>query len=312
MKSYCLVFRTRVCICPVQYRNVARRYVDPETSMSIAAAIEPSVELTKEQIDFYDREGYLVVDQVSTPGELQQLRGIYDDLFARRAGRAEGNQFDLAGVDEDGQREKLPQILDASGYAPALRTTLAWVNAGRIMTQLLGHAPDRRRDHAILKPALDGAATPWHQDEAYWSPAHEHRSLSLWLALQDVDESMGCMHFVPGSHRREVLEHRPIGNDPRVHGLELVDGAHDLSGAVSCPLRAGGCTVHSQRTLHYAPPNRSSRARRAWIMVGDMSLKTLAVPRVFPWQEVQCTARAERASRATKGPTQTNGRGTAG
>jgi len=253
------------------------------------------IRLLPEQIAFYEREGYLAIDQISAPAELDRLRRVYDDLFIRKVGRAEGNQFDLAGADDDEQGEKLPQILQLSDYAPDMRDTLAWRNAGSIMAQLLGCEPDRRRDHAILKPAQHGAATPWHQDEAYWSPAQDHRSLSVWFALQDVDDTMGCMQFVPGSHRFEVLRHRPIGNDIRVHGLELDDGAYDVRSSVSCPLRAGGCTVHSQRTLHFAPPNRSDHARRAWIMMGDMRPTPVAVARSFPWQDVQRTARAARA-----------------
>ena len=270
--------------------------------MSTATEIEPTIHLSMEQIGFYHREGYLVVDQISTPEELKRLRAIYDDLFSRRVGREEGNQFDLAGSDEENKRASLPQILGPSRYAPEMRETLAWANAGRIMAQLFGRVPDNRGDHAILKPALHGAPTPWHQDEAYWSPEHEHNSLSLWMPLQDVDETMGCMHFIPQSHKLEILPHRPIGNNTKVHGLELVEGAYDLSTAVSCPLKAGGCTIHKQRTLHYAPPNRSNHPRRAWIMGGGLNVKKLPVARKFPWQEMQKTPRAERAKEAAAKP----------
>jgi hypothetical protein len=260
----------------------------------VNAPVDQGIELSAGQTRFFAQEGYLVLDQISTPAELERLRAIYDDLFERKVGRSEGNQFDLAGTDEDARAAKLPQILQFSEYAPELRDSLAWRNAGRIMSQLLRKEPDRRRDHAILKPARHGAATPWHQDEAYWNPAEEHRSLSIWFALQDVDAAMGCMHFVPGSHLFDVLPHRPIGGDPRIHGLELDEDAYSVRHFVSCPLRAGGCTVHSQRTLHYAPPNRSDEVRRAWIMMGDMQPKPLHTPRRFPWQEVQHTARARR------------------
>ena len=267
-------------------------------SSATLTAIAPTVHLTMEQIGFYHREGYLVVDQISTPEELKRLREIYDDLFSRKVGRDEGNQFDLAGADEDDKRANLPQILGPSRYAPEMRETLAWANAGRIMAQLFGKDADHRGDHAILKPAHHGASTPWHQDEAYWSPEHEHTSLSIWMPLQDVDAKMGCMHFVPQSHKLEILPHRPIGNNSKVHGLELVEGAYDVSAAVGCPLKAGGVTIHKQRTLHYAPPNNSDQPRRAWIMMGGLNAKKLATPRKFSWQQQQQTPRSERAKAA--------------
>ncbi|NIP93962.1 MAG: phytanoyl-CoA dioxygenase family protein, partial [Akkermansiaceae bacterium] len=38
-----------------------------------------------------------------TPEDVAFLREIYDRLFAERRGREEGNQFDLAGTDEEGK-----------------------------------------------------------------------------------------------------------------------------------------------------------------------------------------------------------------
>jgi ectoine hydroxylase-related dioxygenase (phytanoyl-CoA dioxygenase family) len=70
------------------------------------------------------------------------------------------------------------------------------------------------------------------------------------------------MHFLPGSHRRGVLAHRHIGDDPAVHGL-VADGV-DGRGEVAVPLAPGGATFHHCRTLHRTPPNTSDRARRAW------------------------------------------------
>jgi ectoine hydroxylase-related dioxygenase (phytanoyl-CoA dioxygenase family) len=261
---------------------------------------EPTVRLTDEQIRFYHDNGYLVLDQISTPEEIAQLRAIYDRLFAEQAGRERGDQFDLAGSDEEGKTAKLPQILSPSTYAPEMRETLAWANARAIMTQLWGQEPASQGDHAILKPAHYGSPTPWHQDEAYWDPAFDHCSLSVWMPLQDVDERSGCMHFVPGSHVRQVLPHRPIGGDPRVHGLELDPAVEvDLSGAVAAPLKAGGCTIHHQRTLHYAPGNVSDIPRRAWILMGNLPGTPREEPYDYYWQKQRHTAREERAKAAS-------------
>src|SRR5205085_8106879 len=130
-------------------------------------------------------------------------------------------------------------------------------------------------DHAILKPALHGVETPWHQDEAYWDPAFEYESMSIWISLQEATEENGCMWFVPGSHRLDVLPHHSIDNNPRIHGLE-VDGA-DVVKAIACPLPAGGCTIHHNRTLHYTGPNRSSQPRRALILGFGLPARQRAV-----------------------------------
>ncbi|WP_442956048.1 phytanoyl-CoA dioxygenase family protein [Paenibacillus sp. MMO-177] len=46
-------------------------------------------------------------------------------------------------------------------------------------------------DHALLKMPQDSKPTPWHQDLPYW-PMNEPGALSIWIALDDVDEHNGC------------------------------------------------------------------------------------------------------------------------
>src|SRR5438067_13809393 len=179
--------------------------------------MNPTIKLSQAQIDFYDREGYLVLGAITTPEEVQWMRGIYDRLFDARAGREVGDQFDLGGRDEDGKQAVLPQILTPTKYAPELKDGLFRVNGLAIAKQLLGPEAQPQGDHAIFKPARYGAATPWHQDEAYWGEQMDYTSFSLWVPLQDASIENGCMWFIPGSHRGEVHPHHTINNDPRIH-----------------------------------------------------------------------------------------------
>lgn len=252
-------------------------------------------QLTPQQIVQYHINGYIALDALTTPEEVAIMREIYDDLFERRVGREEGMQFDLGGSDEEGIKAKLPQILQPSRYAPQLKELQVYANAQAVAQQLLG--PDARQtgDHAINKPPLDGAETPWHQDEAYWDPKQLYESMSIWIPLQDVTVENGCMQFIPGSHRLDIVEHQSIGGDVRVHGLEVCDPKVDVSQAVACPLPAGGCTIHSNRTLHYAGPNKTATPRRALILMAGLPSKPYPAPRRFPWNEAKRTARDQRA-----------------
>jgi ectoine hydroxylase-related dioxygenase (phytanoyl-CoA dioxygenase family) len=257
-----------------------------------ARLMQPTIKLTDEQIAFYHREGYLAIAAITTPEEVAWLREIYDRLFAQQAGRDEGNQFDLAGADEDGVAASLPQILRPDKYAPELLRSLCRMNALAMAKQLLGAEAEYHGEHAILKPALHGAETPWHQDEAYWEPDLEYNELSVWIPLQEANLENGCMHFIPGSHKLEVMPHHTINHDPRIHGLEI--DRIDAAKAVACPLPPGGATFHGPRTLHYTPPNRSAIPRRAYILGFGTSAKKCTTPRDFYWNRMKKTAREER------------------
>jgi ectoine hydroxylase-related dioxygenase (phytanoyl-CoA dioxygenase family) len=264
---------------------------------------EPTVTLTQEQVDAYRRDGYLTLGQISPPDEVEKLAAIYDRLFQQQAGRADGNQFDLGGTSDDGKQQVLPQILNPVRYAPELAYGLFRANALAIARQLLGPAAHAHGEHAIFKPPFHGAATPWHQDEAYWNPALAYDALSVWMPLQPATTENGCMQFVPGSHRGEIVPHHSINHDPRIHGLEVDEPPADAA-AVRCPLPPGGCTVHHNRTLHYAGPNRSDVPRRAYILVFGVPPTPRAVAQDFPWQRAQQAAREQRvAAAAAAAPT---------
>lgn len=223
------------------------------------------------------------------------MRTAYDRIFSERAGRDEGNQFDLGGADQDGEEASLPQILNPAKYAPELLEGDYLKTATEIVQQLLGPTVSAGIAHAIFKPAGHGAPTPWHQDEAYWDPSWQYQNVSIWMPLQEATLDNGCLWFMPGSHEWDVLPHQSIGGDARIHGLEMVDPSV-LVDPVACPLPAGGITIHRNRTAHYAGPNTSPIPRRALILGAGLPNKPFpGAPRRFFWNEVKATPREQRA-----------------
>jgi ectoine hydroxylase-related dioxygenase (phytanoyl-CoA dioxygenase family) len=241
--------------------------------------------LTEEQIRFYKENGYLRLEQISPPEEVEFLRDVYDRLFAEKVGRREGAYFDAVSADEDDEKPQTsPQIIDPVHFAPELKNTIFRRNALAIAKQLLGPRAYGVFEHAILKPPGIGAPTPWHQDEAFrFDYAPGYKEISIWMPLQPVDTSSGCLEFIPGSHRQRVLRHASPNNDLRVHALMCVDD-FDETEAVACPLPAGGCTIHHCRTLHHAGANTSPNPRRAYILAFALPMETN--PKLspqFPW-----------------------------
>jgi hypothetical protein len=255
--------------------------------------------LTTQEVSRFQNAGFLAITEpIISPVELDRLRAIYDAMFADRSGREDGNQFDLAGVDDDSRPAGLSQILHPQHYRPDIAG--GYVETVALLArQLLGEQAVTEIFHAILKPAGFGVPTPWHQDEAYWSPDRQYRSISIWIPLQEATVENGCLWFVDGSHEWDVLEHRPIGGDRRVHGLEMVDTSPVVD-PVACPLPAGGATIHRNRTAHYAGPNTTGMARRALILGANLPDRPYPVERRFHWQEDRQTGRDERAKAAGK------------
>lgn len=250
----------------------------------------PTVSLSAEQIRSFHEDGFLVLTAISTPEEVMELRQIFDRLIEEKAGFKEGAQYDLVGKAGESGPAKLTQIISPINYAPELRDTVFRANALSISRQLLGPEAGAAFEHAIIKPAHHGAATPWHQDEAHrFDPNFDYNQLSIWMPLQEATLANGCMQYIPGSNKGEIIRHLSPGNDPTVHALQTDPTAFDPSKAVPCPIPPGGCTIHAGRTLHYAGPNNSDLPRRAYILAFEVPPQPRATPREFPWNDEKQT-----------------------
>lgn len=255
----------------------------------------PTPVLSDAQLLALRRDGFLRVDDLSTPDEIALLLEMYDRLFSEGRGWDNGDLFDMVGNDDDQTALALPQMLWPSRYEPRLRQTRLASGAEAIAQQILGGQPENYLEHAILKPALHGAATPWHQDDAFGRKGSGYlESISIWMPLQDTTVEGGCMQYIAASNHEPLYTHRSPGNDPRVHGLELVTPP-DLTRCVRVPIPAGSAIIHLSRTIHGAGPNTTSQPRRAYVLgYATKGRRHQIMTRDYPWNLEKQTAREQR------------------
>ena len=101
------------------------------------------VDLTDEQVTFFQENGYLSIPRITTDEEIEWLKGIYDELFTERTGEAQGRYFDLAGPRAHNGQETLPQVLGPEAQFPELRETIYFQNAQRLAAKLLSVAAEK-------------------------------------------------------------------------------------------------------------------------------------------------------------------------
>jgi len=252
--------------------------------------------VSEDQLIALRRDGFLLVKDLSPVEDIAPLRALFDRMFSERRGWEAGDLFDMVGPDTPDQEMALPQLLRPSQYEPLLRQSKLASSARSIAEQILGPKLENDLEHAISKPPFNGAATPWHQDDAF------HRkgsgvleSISIWMPLQEVTVENGCMRYIRGSNLGPLYPHRSPHNDPRIHGLETIS-TPDLTNCVAVPVRAGDAVIHLSRTLHSAGVNTGDQPRRAYIL--GYSVKTRrdnVLMRDYPWNLEKQTAREQRA-----------------
>jgi hypothetical protein len=229
--------------------------------------------------DTFRRDGFAVVGDVLPVHERHRLRDMFDDLLARRTAVDRDHFRDLVAVDAEGTG--LLQIIGAEKYVPGFLELPHAERCRVIAAELLG-SPAEGLDvfvHLIAKLRETGPETPWHQDEAYMDPQWERRGVSVWIPLDGATVEEGCLHFIAGSHRHPVREHRHV----RSTAPALMTDEVDAGAATPCPLRPGDASVHDFRTLHYAGPNLTTQVRRAYVLVFTTPALPAANPEPRPW-----------------------------
>jgi len=230
--------------------------------MDAAATVASHAELTDGAIARFHQQGFMVVTELTSREDLETVSQLLAGLYRRFAELMDARRAHDLGSEQHDARPIL-EINQTVDLEPRLAETLTFRRCAAVAERLLGRAVEHRFDHAIYKPPFNGAATSWHQDEAY---ALERKILSahFWVPLQDVTRDMGCMEFIPSSHRGALGRHHRRDRLRDTHALELV--GLDTSTAVPCPIRAGDATVHFPRTVHYTGPNRTGTPRMAWAL----------------------------------------------
>lgn len=229
--------------------------------------------------------GFLTIESLLTPAEVDATRALVVPLLDAPEPRDEGMLYDYSRPGGDPEDPKTLQLLLPFDYAPALFDGPFFRAGAALAGALLGPELRYRGSHYVQKPPRGDNPTPFHQDEAFWDPGALHEAIAIWLPFDDVRPEHGPLQFVPRPiDDPRVFEHRHIGADPRIHGLELIPGELNVDAAVSCPVAKGAATVHHCRCVHGAGPNRAARAREVLVLNFARPPTPLPAPRDFPWQ----------------------------
>ncbi|MCX6535670.1 MAG: phytanoyl-CoA dioxygenase family protein [Actinobacteria bacterium] len=215
-----------------------------------------SGELTQTQIDQFDNDGYVVVNDIFTSVELKELVEITD------AAQAEAAAFLAAQPNKRIAISEIGAITFAAQIASRKPEICKFVKNTKIMgacRDLIG--PDVRmyHDQAVYKQIEKPRRFPWHQDNGYLFVEPQHY-LTCWIALNDVTIENGCPQIISGLHKNGTLSHYFV---PTL-GYECFENPPFTP--VVAEIKAGGAVFFSSLTPHLTGPNNSNDVRKAYIV----------------------------------------------
>ncbi len=247
--------------------------------VSINALLPCPSWLPPEQIAQYQRDGFIAFHSVISTAEIEvakaSLNSITEALRPHHRVTQNGygevweslkntskvqflRGYEPTGIDDPDLHQKVRKFHEFVGVDAHLTYLMhEQPKIQGVVASLLGANPIPTQDMALLNPPLIGSGKPWHQDDAYFNIVPLDAVCGVWIALDEAGTDNGCMHFLPGWHKKGALRHFH-GGDCEILADRLVEEEQ-----VAVPLPPGGAVFFSGIMPHHTYPNTSPLSRRA-------------------------------------------------
>ena len=217
--------------------------------------------LTDAQLDVYQKDGVLVVENVFDQATLDRLRAVIAEFVAGAANVKDHSEvYDLE-PSHTPEQPRVRRIKTPHKLHPVFLEMVKHPKLTSILRAILG--PNVRLHGSKLNMKLPhcGAAVEWHQDWAFY-PHTNDDVLAIGIMIDDIDDDNGPLLALPGTHRVDkVWDHH---QDGRFCGAMDPAATPDLdySKAIACTGKSGSCSFHHVRLVHGSSQNNSDKPRQ--------------------------------------------------
>lgn len=207
--------------------------------------------LTDAQIAQYHEDGYLMLGKILTDAQIAALC-------------ADEKRFRESPLWPDSQ-EQIGKTIFRSQLAPysaAVRDAGLTGSHVPLVQQLIGPNVIYWFSQFVTKypDAKSGKSDfPWHQDNGYSKGITPATNITVWVALEDVNEQNGCVYVMPNSHKGGLRDHGTRAES--WHLTVAVEG-----NGVPAILKAGEAVAFTGLTLHRSLLNNTDQPRRGFFM----------------------------------------------
>ena len=221
--------------------------------------------LSDDQVRSFHEQGFLAGVQVLDDAQVEKLNAELSGLMDV-SHPAHGLFYEFHSNESKDTNTVLFHALGAWRTGPAFHDVLWSPAFAMAAAQLLDGAVRFWHDQLFCKPAHHGGVVAWHQDYSYWTRTEPMSHLTCWIGLDDSTRDNGCLYYVPGSHRWELLPITGLTGNMEEIMTVLSPEQTEAFRPVPVELKRGQCSFHHPLMVHGSYENRSDRPRRATLV----------------------------------------------
>jgi len=221
------------------------------------------------QVRFFVEQGYLVVEGLVSPDEVEELRA--DTVHLARGGYPCENLQPLpADLTDDAALRRILCIHQPHYISPVMERYVKHAGICDVLSKITaahlpfwdGSVKCMQSMLFVKPPTFQGQA--WHQDEIY-IPTRDRSLIGAWIALDEATIENGCLWVIPGSHRPGYLYPQREHNEPEEYDFAKQSFGFDESLAVPVEVPVGSVVFFNGYLLHKSLKNRSEVYRRVLV-----------------------------------------------
>ena len=144
---------------------------------------EPYI-LTKEQLDFYDRNRYIKLKEVLSP----EAVAYYGDIISQKVNEMNKESTSLEQRNTYGKA--FLQLFNLWREDERIKELIFSKRLAKIAADLMQADGARLYHDQALYKEPGGGITPWHADQYYW-PLETDKTITAWMPLQATPLDMG-------------------------------------------------------------------------------------------------------------------------
>jgi len=231
----------------------------------------------------FDRDGYVFIPGFLEPNEVDEINAkLAVFIESGLPGMSPHHIF----YEDQKDPSTLKQLQDLHRTDPFFESILSGSEFERIASVLLDDEAIGKNLEYFNKPPRIGKPTPPHQDNYYFM-LNPPKAVTMWMALEPVDEENGCVRYIRGSHLKGMRPHGRTQTLGFSQGIVDYGEKEGLEDEVPFPASPGDLLIHHSMTIHRADANRSEvRSRKAlgFIYFGASAVEDLEAKKTYQRQ----------------------------